>query len=352
MTLVERRDVDHEDDDPVALPRPRGPLSEWLLDRLRRPVHALGVPPGAVGDPISGEDRALALYLCYELHYLGLPDVEEAWEWEPTLLAIRRDLETAFEAALIDQVGHPPLGLSSAEVVVELRRLANDDGPSLSQRVERDGDLDQLRQLAVHRSAYQLKEADPHTWGIPRISGAAKAGMVHLQHDEYGGGDPGAVHAQLFSKVLAALGLDHRYGALLDRVPALSLSACNLISLFGLHRRWRGALAGHLALFEMTSVEPMGRYQRTLERLGFGPEATRFYAAHVEADEHHQVAAIDDLVRPLLEAEPILGGEVVFGARALHHLESQLTAQILSAWDDGRSSLRDQVVSLSPPSSD
>ena len=61
---------------------------------------------------------------------------------------------------------------------------------------------------------------------------------------------------------------------------------------------------------------------------------------------------IEDLVRPLLEAEPILGGEVVFGARCLHHLESQLTSQILAAWDEGRSSLRAQVVSLSPPSSD
>jgi hypothetical protein len=351
VTLLERPDVEH-DGEPVALPQPRGPLSEWLLDRLRRPVHALGVPPAAVGDPIDGEDPALALYLCYELHYLGLPDVEEAWEWEPTLLALRRDLETAVESALIERVGHPPLGLSADEVVDELRSMADGDGPSLSRRVERDADLDRVRELAIHRSAYQLKEADPHTWGIPRLTGAAKVGMVHLQHDEYGGGDPDAIHATLFADVLRALGLDHRYGALLDQVPAPSLSACNLISLFGLHRRWRGALTGHLALVEMTSVEPMGRYQRTLEQLGFGPEATRFYAAHVEADEHHQVAAIDDLVRPLLEAEPILGGEVVFGARCLIHLESRLTEHVLAAWDQGGSSLRDQVVSLSPPSSD
>jgi hypothetical protein len=352
VSLLDLPDVDR-DDEPVALPQPRGPLSEWLLDRLRRPVHALGVPPGAAGDPILGEDPALALYLCYELHYLGLPDVEEAWEWEPTLLSIRRDLESAFEAALIDHVGHPPLGWSSDEVVEELRTLASaDGGPTLSKAVERAGNLEQVRELAAHRSAYQLKEADPHTWGIPRITGAAKTALVHLQHDEYGAGDPAAAHARLFADVMAALELDARYGALLDRVPALSLSACNLISLFGLHRRWRGALAGHLALFEMTSVEPMGRYQRTLERLGFGEEATRFYAAHVEADEHHQVAAIEGLVRPLLEAEPILGGEVVFGARCLQHVEGLLTERILAAWEQGRSSLRAPAVSLSPPSSD
>ena len=38
-------------------------------------------------------DLALALYLCYELHYLGLPDVEETWEWEPSVLRERSRLE-------------------------------------------------------------------------------------------------------------------------------------------------------------------------------------------------------------------------------------------------------------------
>jgi hypothetical protein len=33
--------------------------------------------------------------------------------------------------------------------------------------------------------------------------------------------------------------------------------------MFGL-RRWRTALVGHLAVFEMTSVEPMERYRRAL----------------------------------------------------------------------------------------
>ena len=68
------------------------------------------------------------------------------------------------------------------------------------------------------------------------------------------------------------------YGTYLDRLPGITLSTCNLVSLFGLHRRWRGALVGHLALFEMCSVGPMGRYQAALERFGLGrppPASTR-----------------------------------------------------------------------------
>src|SRR5438045_2693004 len=82
-------------------------------------------------------------------------------------------------------------------------------------------------------------------------------------------------------------------GAYLDRLPGTTLATTNLISLFGLHRRWRGALVGHLALFEMTSVVPMARYSAALERLGVGRVARRFYDVHVEADAVHQFIACD-----------------------------------------------------------
>jgi hypothetical protein len=197
-----------------------------------------------------------------------------------------------------------------------------------------------MREFAVHRSAYQLKEADPHTWAIPRLTGLSKAALVDIQHGEYGEGRPADVHANLFADVMAALDLDPTYGAYLDRIPGVTLSTSNLVTLFGLHRRWRGALVGHLALFEMTSVGPMGRYQRALTRMGLGPEATRFYAEHVKADERHQQVALHGMVAGLIEQEPFLGGEVVFGARALTLVEGLFASHLLDAWAAGRSSLR------------
>lgn len=328
-------------DDDLELPSPRGPLSERLLDHLTRPVHDLAPWPEPVDDAITGEDAPLALYLCYELHYRGLPDVDEAWEWEPTLLRERRRLERAFEQRLGELVGAAPLGLSADSTVEHLRSLAAPtDGPSLSARVEEQASLDQVRELAIHRSAYQLKEADPHTWAIPRLTARAKAALVDIQHGEYGDGRPDRMHATLFATTMRHLGLDDGYGAYLDRLPGITLSTTNLISLFGLHRQWRGALVGHLALFEMCSVGPMGRYARTMRRLGLPDEACAFYDEHVVADERHQVVAVDDLVRGLLEDEPVLGGEVVHGARALASVESLFASHVLGAWDHGRSSLR------------
>ena len=289
------------EDRPVDLPAARGPLSGWLLHHLRRPVHDVGQPPRPEDHPITGEDSALALYLCYELHYLGLPEVDEALGVGAVAAGrAGRAWSARFERALIDLVGHPPVGLAADDVVDELRCLADggDDGPSLSAHLETTGTLGPGPRAG--RPPLRLPAQggrSPHLGHPPPDRPGQGRRMLEIQRGEYGDGDPSEVHATLFAGRCRALGLDARYGALLDQVPAISLSTCNLISLFGLHRRWRGALVGHLALFEMCSVTPMGRYQRGLERLGLDEAATRFYAAHVVADEHHQVVALDDMVR-------------------------------------------------------
>lgn len=290
-------------------------------------------------DDASEEDIQLALYCCYELHYRGFPDVDPSWEWNPALLEVRRRLEARTEEELHARVG--PVHADPGDVVHNLWALASGgDGPSLSAWLEEHGALEHASELAVHRSAYQLKEADPHTWGIPRLGGRAKAAMVAIQADEYGLGDPAAMHATLFSRTMEALGLDPTPNRYLDDLPAATLWTTNVISLFGLHRRLRGALVGHLALFEMTSVGPMARYDRALARLGLAAADRRFYRVHVEADEVHQHVAADGMVAGLLAEEPELAADVIFGARTLMTVESRFSAHVLGRWGAGRCSLR------------
>ncbi|HEX2042144.1 MAG TPA: iron-containing redox enzyme family protein [Acidimicrobiales bacterium] len=328
------------------LPRARGPLTDFLVAHLERPPHPLPPCPPAEDDALAGDDFHLALYLCYELHYRSFAGVDEAWEWDPGLLGVRRTLESLFELALVSQVGAAPW---QGDVVDELRRLvAEADGPSLSAHMAEQGTLDQIREFAVHRSAYQLKEADPHTWAIPRLTGRAKAAMVEIQADEYGGGLEADMHASLFADTMAALGLDPTYGAYLDRLPGPTLATVNLVSLFGLHRRHRGALVGHLAVFEMTSVVPMARYSRALARLGLRPRARRFYDVHVEADARHSVVATDRMAAGLAASEPALAPDIVFGARAIMDVEGRFTDHLLGSWGGGRSSLLDAVPCPSP----
>src|SRR5690606_18279368 len=112
--------------------------------------------------------------------------VDPGWEWDPGLLGARAVLERRFLGALEEAV--PPEPAVDPERVgerlFELERA--DDAPSLSRWIERRASLAQFREFVVHRSLYQLKEADPHSWAIPRLTGAAKSALLEVQSDEYG----------------------------------------------------------------------------------------------------------------------------------------------------------------------
>jgi heme oxygenase-like protein len=328
-----------------SLPEARGDASALLLEHLVEPVHDLPALVIDVAEPLVDEDLQLALYLCYELHYRGLTGVDERWEWEPSLLALRRTWEARFEEALLGAVGAPQP--PDRDMDLALRTIIDaDDGPSLSRHLERNGTLDQVLEFVVHRSAYQLKEADPHSWAIPRLWGSPKAALLEVQGDEYGGGRAERIHAELFAVAMQALGLDRTYGAYVDSLPGVTLATVNLMSLLGLHRRWRGAIVGHLAAFEMTSSLPNRRYASALRRLGFGERATDFFDEHVEADAVHENIAAVDLAGGLARQEPELAGDVLWGARALIDVEARWARHLLESWHAGRSSLLRPLAAL------
>jgi hypothetical protein len=328
------------------VPTSRGPLSEAVLGALRGAPGSLPVPAVAVpapADPLADDDLHLALYACYELHYRGLDGVDERWEWDPGLLALRAELEAIFEAGLRAALaGWSPPAADATTMDLALRAVADaDEAPSLSRHLERHGTLEQFTEVVVHRSAYQLKEADPHSWAIPRLWGGPKAALIEVQTDEYGGGDPQRMHARLFADTMEELGLDPRYGAYVDVLPGVTLATVNLMSLLGLHRRHRGAIVGHLALFEMTSSIPNRRYATALRRLGVrARRATEFYDEHVTADAIHENVAAVDLAGGLVRQEPALVGDVLFGARALVELEGRWATALMDAWTAGGTALR------------
>ncbi|MEO5874975.1 MAG: iron-containing redox enzyme family protein, partial [Streptosporangiaceae bacterium] len=195
-----------------ALPAARGPLSTLVVEALRRPAGP-GLPAfGLEGVDPFGEDLQLALHLCYELHYRGFADVEEAWEWDPGLLDFRRALERLFLAALRSATA----GGDDVEAAVEPLLVEKLDARGVSHHLKDDGTWAQLRELLIHRSIYHLKEADPHAWLIPRLQGRAKAAVVAVEFDEYGGGRAARMHSRLFADLMEEAGLDSGYLHYLD----------------------------------------------------------------------------------------------------------------------------------------
>ncbi|MBO3102915.1 iron-containing redox enzyme family protein [Cellulomonas fengjieae] len=336
----------------MKLPAPRGPLGASLTDLLVHPPTEVGVVDddvlarwrgaAAVADPLTDDDFQLTLWTLYALHYQGFEGVDEAWEWNPDLLRLRLCLEQPFEAALRARVPVPEGAAPEREAVASalFAMTAPGPGPSVARYVAKSADAAQVEEFLIHRSLYTLMEADPHTWAIPRLSGAPKAALVEVQSDEYGGGRPDRMHSALFARTMRGAGLVDDYGYYVDRLPAVTIAALNLMSLLGLHRRLRGAIAGHLAAFEMTSSLPNRLYGDGFRRLGHDEGTTEYFDEHVEADAVHEQIAGRDLAGRLAEQEPELVADILFGAAACLYLDDLVGQHMLGAWSAGESSLR------------
>ena len=316
----------------MMLPKPRGPLSAAVFESMRAiPAEPVAREhPGADGP----EDAAIALWALYELSYRGFDDVDETAEWDPDLLAVRRELEVGLEGRLRARwEAYASPHESSDDLAADLFAfVAAHDGRSLARFVQTDADEQQVLDLLRLRSVYHLKESDPTAWVVPRLPTASKAALMELQYDEYGAGDPNRVHSHLFARGLEAVGLRSEYGAYVDDVPLEILEQNNAMSLMGLHRRLRGAALGHLAAFEATSSLPSRQLSQGLERLGMAPEMSAYYDEHVVADAVHEQLAVRSICGELLATEPEQTDNVYFGAFTCLDLEDRFARHLLGRW--------------------
>ncbi|PND55104.1 hypothetical protein CRM90_24490 [Mycobacterium sp. ENV421] len=329
------------------LPEARGPVSMAVLELLteRAPRNHLQRIEASLHDSDPyGIDIQLALYVCYELHYRGFAGVDPGWEWNPGLLHLRAQLEEMFLTAVQRDVGDiSPEDTADAEMAKLTIEPADGAGPSYYLRST--GTWEQMQEYFVHRSLYHLKEGDPHAWAIPRLTGLAKAAFVAIEFDEFGGGRSDHAHQQLFADLMVAAGLDASYLGYIDAVPAESLAVVNLMSMFGLHRAYRGAAIGHFASTEITSSPGSRRLVDAMERMGAPETCAQFYREHVEADAVHEQVVRTDVVGDLVSREPALDRDVIFGIRAHLMVEDRLADHLMRCWTRGRSSLRRPLTS-------
>ncbi len=331
----------------MRAPLPRGPVSaqvlSWLKGRVAPDVpHVRRLLQEPSADIICDEDRQLTLWTLYELHYTGFDDIDAGWEWSPECLAVRRVLETELEHHLRTSTRDTERAVCARAGGVAERLFAlvlEDDSPSLGRYIQRQADRSEAVEFLIHRSIYNLKEADAHTWAIPRLTGAAKVALVELQYDEYGTGNLDRLHSQMFADTLRACGLDSSVGAYIDEVPAVTLSLNNGLTMFGLHRRLTAAAMGHLAAFEASSSQPSRQVARGLRRLGFPEPAAAYFDEHVEADAVHEQVATRNICEVLVTQDPRRSEDVFFGAAAGIYLDARVAGYVLNAWATGRSAL-------------
>jgi hypothetical protein len=275
------------------------------------------------------------LWILYELAYRGFEDVDPAREWDPGIVTMRSTIERRLEHELRESVSEVLADAPDHDGVADqvLAMAREYDGPKLSSYLRRDANTEQMCDYLRERSVQQLKESDPQSFLLPRLSGAVKVALAELQYDEYGAGRPDRLHQSMYARTLHAAGLDPAYGAYVGEISAISLASANVMSLFALNRRLVGAALGHLAAFEATSALPSRMVAAGIERLGLGDEVAAYFHEHVEADAVHEQVAAREICGAYVSEDPTRRRDVLFGAACLLYLDGLFGADLLARWE-------------------
>ncbi len=161
---------------PRSCRSPEAPSANTSSDTLTRAPGRSTDVPVAADDPLGGDDLHLALYLCYELHYRGFDRRRRSLGMGPRAAAAPSAARGRFRRRArrrgAGAAGRWGAGRAAPDRPGDRRRW------SVAFALSGDhGTADQFREFIVHRSAYQLKEADPHSWAIPRLWGGPKAAL-------------------------------------------------------------------------------------------------------------------------------------------------------------------------------
>jgi pyrroloquinoline quinone (PQQ) biosynthesis protein C len=99
---------------------------------------------------------------------------------------------------------------------------------------------------------------------------------------------------------------------------------------------------GYIYLVEADSPRSMVNYIEAWKRLGLGDDerVTKFYELHITADEGHQDVALNEVIRPVVAAEPAAAPEVARGVLEGHVVHHLFSTHLRTSFGEGRSALR------------
>jgi hypothetical protein len=330
-----------------------------LADRTRRdPAYASALIDAARETAEAafddGDDSALdaahrALYALYAQSAWSPLSAPRENQHDLTMAAVLLELEHGFEGWLgsFALPEEPPQDVDAfaawlKDLTLE-RELPEFPPTGMGTFIHDDISLEQLKEIVAMRSLFFLKEPDPWAMVIPSLHGEAKAGLLDLLLDEYGWGRYDHMHSTVYEELMGALDMETGYDAYLERTPWQFLAGLNLQGLYARHRRLCRRMYGYIYLVEADSPRSMVNYLAAWKRFGLdGDERiTKFYELHITADEGHQEVALDEIIRPVVKAEPAAAPEVARGVLEGHAVDHLFSEHLKACFTAGRSALRD-----------
>ncbi len=300
------------------------------------------------GDEPALEQAHRSLYLLYAQDAWSPLSAPRANQHDLTIAAVLLELEAGFERSLArvplpDDLPEDPeaFGPWLADLALQ-RELPQLPPTGMGPFIRDEITLDQLREIVAQRSLFFLKEPDPWAMVIPSLQGPAKAGLLDLLLDEYGWGRHDHMHSTVYEDLMRRLELDTTYDAYFEQTSWQFLASLNLQGMYARHRRLCRRMYGYIYLVEADSPASMKNYIAGYHRLGIDDEdVLKFYDLHITADEGHQDVALNEVVLPVVRAEPAAMAEVARGVLEGHVVHHLFSSHLHECFTAGRTSLRE-----------
>jgi hypothetical protein len=250
-----------------------------------------------------------ALLDVYALHLAPLEDLDgaEHWQHHPRVAARKGRLEARLRARLDCDSAEP-----TGDAVEAMRKIAHDEMvPPVYEWLAESATREELVDFISLEGGPDADFDDLVAICQVGLQGLPKLTLGANYWDEMGRGQLAAVHTELHTKMVEALGVR---SVPVDELPVAALERKALNGYLATNRALQPEMVGSLGLLECQAGPRCRRVVRAMRRLGVPPGALPFYAEHASADPRHGKDWLEGVVAPLVQARPDWGPRIITGA--------------------------------------
>ncbi|MDQ2678553.1 MAG: iron-containing redox enzyme family protein [Actinomycetota bacterium] len=268
---------------------------------------------------VDERDELVTLMDITDLWMAPVPSLagRERFQFHPTVIALKRDLESRYMNRV--RAGVDGDGLALADeigAVAAMRRVgAAELVPEVYRWLADEATWEQIVDFLAHEGGPDAGFDDLVALAQVGIHDGPKVTLGANYWDEMGRGELTQVHTVLHDDLVAASGMPRLPRA---ELPVEALHRMALGGILATNRSLQPELLGALGLLEMQAGPRCRAVITALRRVDAPEGALPFYAEHAEADPRHGKEWLDHVVAPLAEQYPDWGARMVDGARWRH----------------------------------
>ena len=170
--------------------------------------------------------------------------------------------------------------------------------------------LPQMRWFLSQEAAGEVGFEDLLAYTQVRLPAQAKLECARNYWDEMGRGTRGKMHGQMLEYTVRGLGLEPS----LDTTIWESLALSNTMLGLAMNRRYAYHALGALGVIELTAPQRVARVSAGMHRLGLDHRLRAYFDLHAALDITHAKAWIQEVIRPLIVADPSCAAFIAEGA--------------------------------------